>query len=181
MRIISGIYKGRRLHAGKDLSVRPTTDQVKEYIFNILSEYVSGKNIADVFCGSGSLGLESISRNCNHVIFVEKSRKSIDILKKNIAALNISQDKFTILQTEANKFFTGDHTLVDIYLLDPPFKMENLQKTIDFLTQSNSLLISNLIVVEHEIKQHLLTETDYYKIFKEKKFGRSLISFIQRK
>ena len=109
------------------------------------------------------------------------SGKRLEILKENISALRIADEKYTIINTEADRFFLGDHKYVDIYLLDPPFKMANLQKTIDFLIQSDSFLKDNLIVVEHELNQKIKSETEHYIIFKEKKFGRSLISFIQRK
>jgi len=84
MRIISGIYKGRRLKCNNNLHIRPTTDRVKEYIFNILQEFPSNKMVCDLFSGSGNLGIEALSRGANQIYFIDSSNESMRVLKKNI-------------------------------------------------------------------------------------------------
>ncbi len=180
MRIVAGRYKGRKLQAGKDLSIRPTTDRVKEYIFQILDEYIAGKDVVDIFAGSGSLGIEALSRGARHITFVEKSRKSIAVLEKNLAALEISHDQYTIIQQAAEMFVQANRREFDIYLLDPPFAIEGLQILMDNLMRSRALGYRDLVIIEHEVSNPLALTSDIYELFKQKKMGRSLISFLQK-
>ena len=92
MRVLSGKYKGRNLFAGRDLSIRPITNRLKDIIFSILQDFVIEKRILDLFCGSGSLGIEALSRGASHITFVEKEESSIKVLKQNIANLNIEPE-----------------------------------------------------------------------------------------
>ena len=112
MRIISGLYKGRKLQVGQDLSIRPTTDRVKEFIFNVLQDFPQNKIVADIFSGSGNLGLEALSRGSKHVIFVEKNISSINVLKNNIAGFSLTPSTYTIIQKTAEDFHVGN--LIDL-------------------------------------------------------------------
>ena len=181
MRIISGIYKGRKLQAGTDLSIRPTTDRVKEFIFNILHDFPQNINVADIFSGSGSLGLEALSRGAQKITFVEKNRLSIDILKKNISHLGIESIYYEILNLAADTYTREDHSDIGLYLMDPPFKYANLQNLVNNLTGSAYFSTGNLFVLEHEISNPIEPDGQSYTILKQKKMGRSLISFIEKR
>lgn len=182
MRIISGIYKGRRLQAGNDLSIRPTTDRVKEYIFTILQDFPENKIVADIFSGSGNLGVESLSRGARKVFFVEKNYSSIKILKKNLETIGIDQSFYTIVNSPALSFAAGNHSDVDLYLLDPPFNYPEIQILIETLTQSEHFLVGNLLVLEHEVSNIIKLDGDLpYNVLKQKKMGRSLISFLEKR
>ena len=181
MRVISGIYKGRRLQSGNDLSIRPTTDRVKEYIFNILQDFPENICVADIFAGSGNLGIEALSRGAHHVVFVEKSIKSIQVLKKNIAGVGIDASSYSILNLSANDFVKYNHKNIMLYLLDPPFNYPSLQFLIDSLITSDNFHTGNLLVLEHEVSNPIiLTDNDNYRVLKQKKMGRSLISFLEK-
>ena len=104
MRIISGIFKGRKLQAGQGLSIRPTTDRVKEFIFNVLLDFPQDKIIADIFSGSGNLGIEALSRGAKHTTFVEKNISSINVLKKNISRFELSPSQYNIVHKTAEDF-----------------------------------------------------------------------------
>jgi 16S rRNA (guanine(966)-N(2))-methyltransferase RsmD len=106
MRIIAGKYKGRHLFAAKNRSIRPTTDRVKEYIFSILEDYIKDCRVLDLFAGTGSLGLESLSRGANNVAFVENSFQSIKVLKKNLFRIKV-QEPYSIIQKNTLTFFRG--------------------------------------------------------------------------
>ncbi|MCB0297631.1 MAG: RsmD family RNA methyltransferase, partial [Calditrichaeota bacterium] len=82
MRIIAGKYKGRQIHASKDQSIRPTTNKIKEYVFDLLGEFVENATVLDVFCGSGSLGLEAVSRGAQNVTFIDNSQTSLRVLRR---------------------------------------------------------------------------------------------------
>lgn len=181
MRIISGKYKGQKLKSSKDLSIRPTTDRVKEYIFNILQDFPLNQLVVDLFAGSGSLGLESLSRGASHVLFVEKAPSSIRILKQNIAHLKIPSRKYTILQQDAFKFAREIKEKYGLCLMDPPFKFPFLQNLLDELFGRGFLTKDGMVIVEHEISNPIQIQSGLYTIFIQKKIGRSYISFLEKK
>jgi len=181
MRVISGIYKGRRLKSSRDLSIRPTTDRVKEYIFNILLDFPVDKEVIDFFAGSGSLGIEALSRGARKVTFVEKSYRSIQILKENLTHLKIPAEKYQILKQDA--FYAVRHVeqSYQLCLMDPPFKYPELQDLLNQLFDSPLLTPDGLLVVEHEVSNPVALESQNYSILSQKKFGRSLITIMEHK
>lgn len=181
MRIISGIYKGRKLKASDDLSIRPTTDRVKEYIFNVLQDFPVSKNVVDIFSGSGNLGLEALSRGARHITYIEKNSSSIQVLKQNLSEFKLSAEQYNIVHMPAEEFPQTNHSEIELYLLDPPFIFPGLQQLIDDLTQSEHFSFGNLIVLEHENINPIKLEAESYTILKQKKMGRSLISFIEKR
>ncbi len=181
MRIISGEYKGRKLRSSADLSIRPTTDKVKEFIFNILQDFPRNRLVVDFFAGSGNLGLEALSRGARQVVFVEKSYKSIDVLNQNISSLNLKSEQYRVVHQDALQFAQTNCEIFDLYLMDPPFDYPPLQKLICTVISKGHFNSNHLIAVEHEITNPLLMDHDYYTVIKQKKMGRSLISFITKK
>ena len=109
MRITAGQFKGKKLSAGSDLSIRPITNRLKEIIFSVLSDFFYDKTVLDLFSGSGSLGLESLSRGAGQVTFVEKEDSSLRILKNNIDTLGVNPDliQIEIIQDEDTKKING--------------------------------------------------------------------------
>lgn len=180
MRIISGIYKGRKLSAGNDLSIRPTTDRVKEFIFSILQDFQENKVVADIFSGSGNLGIEALSRGAKKIVFVEKNNSSIEVLQKNLEKVKIDSSAFQILNLPAETFVYKNHKEIGLYFLDPPFNIENLQHLLNTLTSSDNFVTGDLIVLEHEVSNPIKLESVYYRVLKQKKLGRSLITFIEK-
>lgn len=181
MRIIAGIYKGRKLKSSDDLSIRPTTDRVKELIFNVLQDFPEGKTVLDLFSGSGSLGLEALSRGAKKVYFVDSSNKSLEILKQNIKTIGIPQEQYVILKLAAIDYARMTSVPFDLLLLDPPFKYAELQLLIDTLLQFSIMTSKSLLVLEHERINRIETNSELYDILIQKKMGRSLISFLVRR
>ena len=181
MRIISGIYKGRRLKSSNDLSIRPTTDRVKEYIFNILQDFPQDKNVVDLFSGSGGLGIEALSRGAKFVRFVEKASTSIDILKANLEHVQIPAHHYQIIHKDAIAFADEQSIEADICIVDPPYIYPPIQDLVDRIFEHNVIHRDGLLVVEHEVINPIQQESDLYQIFKQKKISRSLISFMQHR
>lgn len=181
MRIISGSYKGRKLKSSNNLHIRPTTDRVKEYIFNILQDFPLNKKVVDIFSGSGNLGIEALSRGAKEIHFVDNSNESLNVLKNNIQTLEIPKSNYKIFLSDAVKFAEKSDTYFDLYLLDPPFNYPFLQKLMDRLFENKIVTDKCMIVVEHEITNPINDFSKLYEIIKQKKFGRSLISFIVKK
>ena len=178
MRILAGQFKGKSLSAGSDLSIRPITNRLKEIIFSIVQEFLRDKKILDLFCGSGSLGIEALSRGASHITFVEKEESSLQILKKNLNSLSIDHNLTRIVMSDALTFLEHNRSGYHIIFSDPPFKYPLLQQLIDQVFLKNSLDLNGLLIVHHEIDNPLQFDNVAYKILKQKKVGRSLLSFI---
>jgi 16S rRNA (guanine(966)-N(2))-methyltransferase RsmD len=181
MRIISGIYKGRKLKSSKNLHIRPTTDRVKEYIFNILQDFPKNKMACDIFSGSGNLGIEALSRGAREIYFVDNSNDSMKVLKNNLHTLQIPESNYRIVLSDAVTFVKNNKSGFDLYLLDPPFDYPPLQRLIDNLFKNDMTTNESMVVLEHEISNPVDNSSGLYQIIKQKKFGRSLISFIIKK
>ncbi len=178
MRIISGLYKGRKIKSSDDQSIRPTTDRVKEYIFNILQDFPAGKTVIDMFSGSGNLGIESLSRGAEKIFFVEQALSSIAVLKNNLSALNISTDKYEIIKMDALHFSKKANIKAQLCLLDPPFVYPPLQELLNNIFENGVVTADGLLVVEHEISNPIEKESAVYDMLRQKKMGRSLISIL---
>src|SRR3954447_1010930 len=123
MRVIAGIYGGRRLQAPPGTDTRPTSDRVREALFSILGDRVQDARVLDLFAGSGALGLEALSRGAETVTFVDDNRAAIAAIKGNLAALKANAD---VRQTDALRFLGGaseSGAQYDLILLDPPYRL----------------------------------------------------------
>jgi 16S rRNA (guanine966-N2)-methyltransferase len=178
MKIIAGQYRGRTIYSTKDYSIRPTTNRIKESIFNILHDFCAHKTVLDLFSGSGNLGLEALSRGAEKIVLVEKSSKSIDIIKRNIENLKIDLNIAMIIKKDALLFCNETKWKFDLILIDPPFYYPPLQRLIDLIFLRNILKKGGILVIEHEITNPIHSLSSEYSILKQKKFGRSIISFI---
>src|SRR5262245_57280711 len=124
MRIIAGKFKSRRLKGTPPAGIRPTSDKLRETIFNVLGARVEGAKFLDGCAGMGAIGIEAISRGAGFVCFVEQSRKACQIIRENLKDLNI-QDGFKILEMDLRKSFELIGT-VDIGFIDPPYDHDDL-------------------------------------------------------
>ena len=176
MRIISGEHKSRRLVGGKKTKVRPTSDRVKESIFNILREEVRGKRILDLFAGAGSLGIEALSRGAEWVTFVDVSTASINILKKNLENLNL-ESKSTILRMDGLKALNKLSQNFQMIFADPPYLKGFVQRIIDSIVQSKVLEKNGILILEHHKKETFSFPEEKLIPLRQKKFGDTVISF----
>jgi 16S rRNA (guanine966-N2)-methyltransferase len=180
MRILAGRYKGKQLSAGPDLTIRPMTNRNKEIIFASLDDFFSNGKVLDLFCGSGNLGLEALSRGAAQITFVEQEKSALSILKKNINALRVDSQLVRIEDCDVLSFFKMEKTSYRLIFADPPFKYDSLQKLTDMVFIHNILEKDGIMVLHHE-KTTLLKETSsLYTILMQKKTGRSLITFLAR-
>jgi 16S rRNA (guanine966-N2)-methyltransferase len=180
MRVISGSFKGKRLFGSDDYKIRPTTDRIKESIFTIVRDFICEQEVMDLFCGSGSLGIEALSRGARKVTFVEKSSSSIALLNKNINHLKLSTSFYRIIQRDVLQYCSDTQHTYDIILADPPFDYPSLQELVTIITTRGVLREKGILVIEHEIKNPIEERAARYTIVQQKKHGRSLVSFIVR-
>lgn len=176
-RIISGEYKGRKLQGPNGSDFRPTTGRVKEFIFSYLGEFILGAEVLDLFSGTGSLGLEALSRGAADVTFVEKSSSSLQILKKNLATCRVSE-RFRIYQQDVFSFLQdagSRQQQYDIILADPPFKNAYRESIVQSVAKQSLLKSEGVLLVEHESgdKDSL---THSLSLLRERRFGGCTIS-----
>lgn len=170
MRIIAGKYKGRILSSPNSKFVRPMTDRVRVTLFDILSNKIdfSGTKILDLYSGSGSLGLECLSRGAEEVHFVEKNLAIVRNLEKNIHSLNI-EAQCKIFKMEAMKFSrVKDHQKYKLIFADPPFFNDDIYEVVGNLITNNFLIEEGLIIVQRSIqtkeKDKLHFEIEPFKV-----------------
>jgi len=181
MRIISGYLKGKKIDLPKDNLTRPLKDMVKESIFNIIehSNDISSKLkeavVLDLFSGTGSFGLECISRGAKKVIFNESYNIAIEILEKNIKNLNC-ENKCQILKSDCFNLLKNFNEKVDIIFMDPPFKEEKINELIISITEAN-ILKQNALIIIHRNKKNDESLSERLKIVDTRYYGLSKIIF----
>ena len=180
MRIISGDLKRQRILPPEDKSTRPLRDLVKESIFNLLEHSkkikikLENSEVLDLFSGSGSFGLECISRGSKNVIFIENYAKAIKILKENIKKLKV-ENKCDVIERDVFKIFDKEHFFnkkFDLIFLDPPYKEENINVLLKKIKTKKILKEDGLIVI-HRHKKDNLKIIDSLKILDERIYGIS--------
>ena len=184
MRIIAGKLRGSTLYLSKNKNIRPLKDLTRESVFNLLTHskkiafQLEKSNVLDLYAGTGSFGLECLSRQANYVCFIEKEKAAIEILEKHIEKLKLknktkifSNDVFTLIKKQ-NIFELQFHLI----FCDPPFKNTNIEKLIELVFNRN-LLQKNGIIIIHRNKNTKEKLPDYFKILDERMYGMSKIIF----
>lgn len=173
MRVISGKKKGKKLELLKSDTVRPTTDKVKESIFNVIQFDIVGANFLDLFAGSGQIGIEALSRGAKNVTFVDKNRNSINVIKKNLFVTDFLKDS-KIINIDALVFLQSQHNYFDIAFLDPPYNTDLLEKSLSMI--ENVMSKNGIIICEHNIEKFLPNEVANFTLFKIYKYGKIAVS-----
>lgn len=146
IRIIGGVYRGKKIHFPDIEGLRPTPDRVRETLFNWLMHEIRDARCLDAFAGSGALGLEAFSRGAKQVVFLEQSPKAHASLQKIISTFN--SPKLQLLQTDALKYLQSNSKEFDIIFLDPPFAKNYLPQCLSHITQGNILKSGGLVYLE---------------------------------
>ena len=183
MRVISGIFKGKKIFQPKDIKTRPLKDMTKESIFNIIqhsnkfSTKIKNSEILDLFSGTGSFGIECLSREAKYVTFFENYKEVLPILKKNLQNLN-SIKNYSIFENDVlnNLNFKKFNKTFDIIFLDPPYKQNELKELIEVFS-SDKLLSNNGILIIHRHKKQIDLLPKNFKILEKKIYGVSKILF----
>jgi len=183
MRIIAGNFKGKKILEPKDKETRPLKDLTKESIFNIInhsnkfSVNLEGSNVLDLFSGTGSFGLECLSRKAKKVTFVENYKHILPILKKNLLNLK-SINNYQIIEKDILKLseITILNQKFDIIFLDPPYKENNISNFLNIIIKTK-LLKNNGIIIIHRHKKKIDIFPTSFKTIEEKVYGISKIIF----
>lgn len=178
MRVVSGKFKGRQLKAVPGMNTRPTTDKVKESIFNIIGPYFDGGSALDLFGGSGSLGIEALSRGIDRVVFVDKDGKAIQTIKQNVETFEL-EPRVEIYRNDAMRALNAlnkREISFDLILLDPPYKRHHLEDLIHKISDYHLLSETGLIMAEHSNDVELPIILGSFKRTRQEHYGLTVIS-----
>jgi len=181
MRVISGYLKGRNIDGYVVETTRPTMARVKESMFASIQNNINNSVVLDLFCGSGSLGIEAISMGASKCYFVDNNRNILNYLEKNISNLNI-KDKSVVISKdykEALLYLKNNKIKFNVILVDAPYKMEVMEEVINFVTSYDLLVDDGLLVLEYSFD--MLDESyGNLKIVKCKKYSDKFVSIYRK-
>lgn len=176
IRIIGGLYRGKKLHFPNVEGLRPTPDRVRETLFNWLMNDIKGSCCLDAFAGSGALGLEAFSRGANRVVLIEQSNIAFSQLQKNIS--HFHSPSLVLKKTDTLLYLQQTKEQFDIIFLDPPFAKNFIPQCIEHIIQHNVLKPRGFVYIEspHSIE----TNTTQWLEIKSKKAGQVFYSLLQK-
>ena len=179
MRIIAGRYKGRRLSGPLWEGTRPTSDQLRETLFNIISPRMNGARVLDGFSGTGALGIEALSRGAEEITFIDDDLRAVRLIKKNLEACGVF-DGYTILRNDVQVALDrmSADTLFDVMLFDPPYAVSGLDDVLQ--AGVHHLSPDGILVVEHSVR-HVLRTPSNISLIREVRTGDSALSFLEAK
>jgi len=180
MRIIAGIHKGRRLKTLEGSHVRPTSDRLRETLFNILMPRIEEARFADICAGSGAIGIEALSRGAGHVTFIESSLKAARIISENLRNCGISRENYTMINRDvirALKNLASEKTQFDIIYFDPPYDSDIYTPVMWQVANNNLLAEDGVLIVEHRRQTPLLPNYDQLRPYRQVTQGESLLTF----
>jgi 16S rRNA (guanine966-N2)-methyltransferase len=179
VRIIAGLYRGRNLKSPPSLKIRPTSDRLRETLFNILAPRIESARFLDLCAGTGAVGIEALSRGAAHVTFVDRSRKAGKLIKSNLDLCSIPNEKTELVIGEAADSLkrAGDQAW-DIALFDPPYDSD-YSPVLEAFGTRNLLAPDGLLVVEHRRKDEILDRAGSLQRYRVLKQGDSCLSFYE--
>jgi len=180
MRVIAGKYRSRPLRSLHGLDLRPTSDRLRETLFNVLAPMVEDSVWLDLYAGTGAVGIEALSRGAQMVYFVESSRKAAALIRENLRSLSI-ESSFQLLEREVDlalRTFDSQAVSCDVCFLDPPYRMQHeYAKTLNFLSDSPLLKPSSIVTAEHEKHFDPGEKVGRLERYRELKQGDAVLSF----
>lgn len=182
MRVISGNNKGKILFSPNNMAIRPTTDRIKETLFNIIGPIKNNSIVLDVFTGTGSIGIEFLSRGSKQCYFIDDSYKSIKLTKRNIEACKLENKSKVFVNDfeKAIKILGKKNVLFDYIYADPPYEKLYGQKILDNIIYENILKEDGLLIIECEESEKIsIKKYENMLKYEERKYGRTKLNFFR--
>jgi pantetheine-phosphate adenylyltransferase len=168
MRVISGQWRGRRLLGPpRGAETRPTSDKVREAVFNVLNQHIANARVLDLFAGTGALGMEALSRGARHVTFVESDRGLCETIQTNLENFEVSQEYFTLLKRDVRRSVKHVTGPFDLVFIDPPYGHLLEREALASLCESGLLSPKAVVVVEHASREVVTLPATVMAIFEE--------------
>ena len=176
MRIVAGKFRAKRLTPPVH-NIRPTLDKVKQALFTRLQFEIDGARVLDLFCGSGALGIEALSRDAKKVVFCDADNQSISLTKKNIASLKLApSQEVKVYKTDFLKYLRGAKEQFDLILLDPPYEKGFYVPALEIIYQ-NKLLASDGVIVCERLKT-LKYDQNFFEVECVKEYGSVTLDYL---
>lgn len=178
MRVIAGIAKGHRLQSPNDMNTRPTSDRIKETIFNIIASDLIDCKFLDLFCGTGSIGIEALSRGAEKTVFIDKSVDIRKIIDYNLLHTKLHNSACVYTENVLDGIYKLGKAKekFDIIFMDPPYYKDYVVETLTAIKSAD--ILNGYIIVEHETKGEIKIP-DGFKIFKQKIYKKTTITFME--
>lgn len=184
MRIVAGKYRSRVLKSLRGLSLRPTSDKLRETLFNVLGSSVEGSVFVDVFAGTGAVGIEALSRGAAEAIFIEKHEGAASLIRRNLESLGV-HDSASILAVDALRGLEmlahrrfGKPLQADFIFLDPPYSFaQDYDRVLEFLDHATLVAPAGLVIAEHRKKVALPGRLNQLECFRVVEQGGAALSF----
>ena len=177
MRVITGSARGRKLEAPQGLETRPTSDMVKEAMFNIIQFEVEEAMVLDLFAGSGQLGIEALSRGAKFAVFVDASREAQEVIRANLQSTGLAQ-KSRVAAMDALGFLKSTGDRFSIALLDPPYQKGLLDEALPLL--AGKMEEGGVILCESEKNEILPQKAGAFALYKEYRYGKKKITVYRK-
>lgn len=163
-------------------STRPTTDRVKESLFNIMAGYLEDALVLDIYAGTGSLGIEALSRGAKEAVFVDQSRECSGIIRDNLVHTKLIERSQIIncdVRTAIMKLSDLGRKF-DLIFMDPPYRKNFVEETLNYLANSDIIIDNGLVVAEHEEMDKVPDQVGQIKLFRSQKYGKTILSFYKK-
>lgn len=179
MRVITGSARGRRLKELPGIETRPTTDKVKESVFNIVQFDIEGRRVLDLFGGTGQMGIEALSRGAAYCTFVDLRKEAAAVIRENLTHTGLSQQA-KVIQGDYLAFLTGCREKFDLVFLDPPYNTGMLEKALETIAKIDNVTENGIIVCESPAEAELPELSAPYRMGRDYRYGKIKITLYHR-
>ncbi len=183
MRVVAGTAGGLKLITRDSENTKPTLDRVKEAMFSMLTPYLNGALVLDLFAGSGALGIEALSRGASRCVFCDKSKECCDIIQKNLENTRL-EDNALILQgdfTGILKTLKEQGGFFDIVLLDPPYSKGFEKTALELISKYGLCHVGGMALCEHSFYDKMPAQSGAFSLIKDKKYGTVGVSIYEKR
>jgi 16S rRNA (guanine966-N2)-methyltransferase len=180
MRIISGNLKAKKLYSARGKVIRPTSDRLRESIFNILAFHVKQAVVLDLFAGTGALGIEALSRGAESAVFIDIHNEALSVIERNIKACKL-ENKSKITKWDIIKNLNcikSNNAAFNLIFIDPPYNRRFLQPTLNNLRKVGSVKKGAYLIIEHSLLEPIPSDFPEYELQNQRKYGKTLVSFL---
>ena len=179
MRVITGSARGRRLKELEGMETRPTTDRVKEGVFNVLQFDIEGRRVLDLFAGTGQLGIECLSRGAVSAVFVDRRADAVKLIRENLKITELS-DRARVVSGDSMEYLKSLREKFDVILLDPPYEAGLLEPAIAHIAKFDILAPHGIIVAEHPAGKVLPALSAPYRLHRTYRYGKIGMTLYRR-
>ena len=179
MHVITSTARGRKLGQLQGMDTRPTTDQVKESIFNIIQFDIEGRRVLDLFAGTGQLGIECLSRGAASAVFVDRRPDAAALTRENLKLCDLT-DRSRVVAGDSMEFLKAAREKYDLIFLDPPYETELLETAIAHIARHDLLNVHGMMIAEHPVDKALPALSAPYRMGRTYRYGKIAVTIYHR-